>query len=141
MNTNYEAEINDSKKGTAVYEFLDLNSGKYQLEVSVSDVYNNISTKKIKFEVDDNAKQVVDEVSNYPNPFTNSTMFKFSNGTINNINLVEINIYTISGRLVKTIIEEGDFNENEIKWNGETDNGTKLDAGTYFLNFFTLFYL
>ncbi|MCK5824528.1 MAG: type IX secretion system sortase PorU [Ichthyobacteriaceae bacterium] len=132
LNTNYEAEINDSKKGTAVYEFLDLNSGKYQLEVSVSDVYNNISTKKIKFEVDDNAKQVVDEVSNYPNPFTNSTMFKFSNGTINNINLVEINIYTISGRLVKTIIEEGDFNENEIKWNGETDNGTKLDAGTYF---------
>ncbi|HYV92900.1 MAG TPA: T9SS type A sorting domain-containing protein [Chitinophagales bacterium] len=66
------------------------------------------------------------DVSIFPNPFSNSTTISFSLSQVQNVSL---KIYDVTGRLVKTLIdgifEEG---ENKIEWKATDEN-----AGIYFL--------
>ena len=71
----------------------------------------------------------ITEVFNYPNPFSESTVFSFNFGaTASNS---KFNIYTISGRLIKTIEFEGKFGYNEVDWDGMDAQGNLLANGVY----------
>ena len=71
----------------------------------------------------------ITEVFNYPNPFSESTVFSFNFGaTASNS---KINIYTISGRLIKTIKFEGKFGNNEVEWDGQDGQGAEVGNGLY----------
>ncbi|NOX17797.1 MAG: T9SS type A sorting domain-containing protein [Chlorobi bacterium] len=67
---------------------------------------------------------------NYPNPFNPSTTIKYS---INEPGNVSINIYDISGSLVKELYSgyknPGDY---QVAWNGQNSKGGKIASGTYF---------
>jgi len=73
---------------------------------------------------------------NYPNPFTDRTCFQFDHN-IENIDLdVQINIYTVSGRLVKqiqtSIFSDGALRQDDcIEWDGRDDYGGRLARGVY----------
>ncbi|NTW33753.1 MAG: T9SS type A sorting domain-containing protein, partial [Bacteroidetes bacterium] len=76
-------------------------------------------------------------IYNYPNPFKESTWFYFEHNQPCCDIEVEIKIYTISGMLIKTIIERGLALENKInpiEWNGCNDNGKRLESGMYLYN-------
>ena len=76
---------------------------------------------------------------NYPNPFTDKTCFQFEHNCDSALDAM-IQIYTISGKLVKTIretitsnpVREGyRTNKFAICWDGLDDFGEKLGKGTY----------
>ena len=77
---------------------------------------------------------VLTNVLNYPNPFVNYTQFWFNHNKPNELLNVQVQIFTVSGKLVKTINEvvqtEGNLS-NSIVWNGLDDFGSKIGKGVY----------
>lgn len=73
-------------------------------------------------------------VYNYPNPFSTNTDFTFEHDLVNTSLDVVVNIYTVSGKLVKSIVESR-FSSNgrisDLNWNGRDDYGNKLAKGIY----------
>ncbi|MDZ7848568.1 MAG: T9SS type A sorting domain-containing protein [Owenweeksia sp.] len=71
---------------------------------------------------------------NYPNPFTTYTEFQFEHNRSNQPLEVQVQIFTVSGKLVKTINElimsEGN-RVTGIAWNGLDDYGDKIGKGVY----------
>jgi flagellar hook assembly protein FlgD len=84
--------------------------------------------------VKDPTELAIDHVLNYPNPFTTKTSFYFEhNQSCSSLN-AQIQIYTVSGRLVKTINKEvptAGFRVEGIDWDGTDDFGDQLAKGVY----------
>ena len=71
----------------------------------------------------------------FPNPVLNSTTITFSLSQSEN---VSINIYDITGRLVKTFVEaKMQPGLQQLEWNGSDTNGNAAEAGIYFLKLCT----
>ena len=102
--------------------------------MKVWDVNNNSSETTIEFVVQEQVNMALDHVLNYPNPFTTSTEFYFEHNQVCSQLEAQIQIFTVSGRLVKTINEvvltEG-FRSDGIAWNGLDDFGDQLAKGVY----------
>ena len=80
------------------------------------------------------AKLVLENVLNYPNPFTNYTEFWFNHNKPNEPLEVQVQVFTISGKLVKTInqtVQTTGGLSRSINWNGLDDFGNKIGKGVY----------
>merc|ERR1711916_205987 len=70
----------------------------------------------------------LENVLNYPNPFVNYTEFWFNHNKPNEPLEVQVQIFTVSGKLVKTINQNVQTTGNlsrGITWNGLDDFGQK----------------
>ncbi|WP_445710099.1 type IX secretion system sortase PorU [Flavobacterium sp.] len=135
LNDYYETENDDFTKGKVRYQFRDLSPGMHTILFKAWDVYNNLITKEIQFNaVCGNESLVIERVLNYPNPFVSYTEFWFSHNRPFEPLDVQVQILTITGKLVKTInqqvITDG-FLCREIKWDGKDDFGDKIGKGVY----------
>jgi hypothetical protein len=83
-------------------------------------------------EISDPSNVVVKETklyANYPNPFNPSTSIKFA---IKQAGSVTLKIYSINGRLIKTLVNtELSLGEYRVLWNGKDDNNVPVPSGTY----------
>jgi hypothetical protein len=67
---------------------------------------------------------------NYPNPFNPTTTIKYS---ITRPDLVQIKIYDVLGREVKTLVnEEKNSGVYQVNWDGDDSFGKKVSSGVYF---------
>ncbi len=138
LNDYYLADVDDFQRGTVTYPFRDLEPGLHTLTLKAWDVYNNSSTTEIQFVVfDEDDELVVENVLNYPNPFINYTEFWFNHNSSDVLD-VSIQIFTVSGKLVKTINGQtsgGSKNTSslsrDIAWDGRDDFGDKIGKGVY----------
>ena len=134
LNEYYESDLDSYQSGKIFYELTDLSSGEHQIELKVWDNYNNSSKSDISFIVVDNAEIKLNHVLNYPNPFTTNTSFFFEHNQNCNYLDVDIHIYSISGKTVKTInrrIHNEGFRSSGISWDGLDDFGEQLARGVY----------
>lgn len=68
----------------------------------------------------------------YPNPFVSETTISF---TLETSEMVRINIFDHSGRVVNTLINNNmPAGKNSITWNGDDISGRNLPPGIYFYN-------
>jgi len=112
----------------------DLEEGRHSLQLKVWDVFNNPSESSIAFVVQKERKLELSHVLNYPNPFTTNTQFYFEHNQVCNQLKVQIEVLTITGRLVKTIREDVSlqgFRSEGISWDGRDEYGDKLGKGVY----------
>lgn len=67
---------------------------------------------------------------NYPNPFNPITWIEFN---LPKDEFVTLKIYTIDGRLVKTLAENVHFTagRHKLSWDGTDENGTRVASGVY----------
>ena len=81
-----------------------------------------------------NESIALEHVLNYPNPFMDNTAFQFEHNLQNQIVDVQIRVFSVSGRLVKTIDEqiltEG-TRVTGIQWDGTDEYGDQLGRGVY----------
>lgn len=134
LNDYYTTNLNDYKSGEVRYQFKGLLAGEHTLEVKAWDVNNNSSTARLNFTVREKQKPNIERVYNYPNPFTTKTEFMFEHNLSCNSLDVQVQVYTVSGRLVKTInkyITSKGFRESGIEWDGLDDFGDRLAKGVY----------
>ena len=134
LNDYYVADLDSYQSGEIRFQFDELEKGRHTLEFKVWDVNNNSSMVAIEFVVVDESNLSLMNVYNYPNPFTTSTEFMFEHPFSCNQLDVQIQIYTVSGKLVKSINEtintEG-FRVNNIFWDGKDTFGDQLAKGVY----------
>ena len=134
LNDFYESTKDDFTSGKIRYPLKSLSKGKHNLTLKAWDVANNSSEARTEFMVVDNENELLRQVLNYPNPFTTRTQFSFEHDLPNTELDIFINIYTISGRLIRTISDTrftSGFRINDIQWNGRDDYESKLAKGIY----------
>ena len=136
LNDYYEANLDDYQNGTINYPLRDILPGLHTLSLKAWDVYNNSSTSEIQFVVhDQDLELVISNVLNYPNPFINYTEFWFNHNSSSDLS-VSIQIFTISGKLVKTIngyvnTSNSSSLSRDLSWNARDDFGDKVAKGVY----------
>jgi hypothetical protein len=134
LNNFYEATQNDYTSGTVRYPFKSLSEGKHSLKVKAFDVANNSGTAYIEFYVTKDAKSALAHVLNYPNPFTTHTSFQFEHNLTTQLLHVQVNIFSISGKLVKSLdqdISTEGYRVTGVEWDGKDDYGSNLARGVY----------
>jgi len=134
LNEFYNAEIDDYTSGTVEFPIQDLELGTHTIRVKAWDISNNSAEEMTEFTVVDSEQSALDNVLNYPNPFTTSTNFRFTT-ELKNVQLdVLVSIYTVSGKLVKSIPYSGvaiGGSIDDIFWNGRDDFESPLAKGVY----------
>jgi hypothetical protein len=134
LNDYYQSDLNSYQSGSIQYPFKDLEEGNYTLSLKVWDVYNNSGKGKTEFTVARSAKLALDHVMNYPNPFTTRTRFLFEHNRPCEPLDVLIQIFSVSGKLVKSIessIQCEGYRSDKIEWDGRDDFGDKIGKGVY----------
>jgi hypothetical protein len=134
LNDFYETELDDFTKGRVTYKLRDLEVGSHTLKIKAWDTYNNSSELTLNFVVVSDAVLNLENVLNYPNPFVNYTEFWFNHNKPNESLDVQVQIFTVSGKLVKTInqnIPNAETLVRSVSWNGLDDFGNKIGKGVY----------
>lgn len=134
------------QKGNVTYPFRNLSPGEHTLTFKVWDINNNSTTETLKFIVKDETNQhlIINRPLNWPNPFTDKTYIQFEHNC-DDILDVNVQIYTITGKLVKTISQtvmsepflQGFRTPRQaIEWDGRDDFGDVVAKGTYIFKIF-----
>ena len=134
LNDFFEAVQDSSNQGQVRYQMRNLSTGKHVIKIRAWDIFNNVSERELEFEVANDAALTLEHVLNYPNPFTTHTSFFFEHNHPGENLDVLVQIFTISGKLIKTIstsiFSEG-TRSTPIDWDGRDDFGDKIGKGTY----------
>jgi len=138
LNDYYTAAVDDYQRGALSYPFRNLSPGLHTLTLKAWDVYNNASTQDIQFIVfDKDVSLELTNVLNYPNPFINYTEFWFNHNSSEVLD-VSVQIFTISGKLIKTIYGQANTSSistssvsRDLTWDGTDDFGGKIGKGVY----------
>ena len=136
----------DYQKGNVTYPFRNLSTGEHQLTFKIWDINNNSTTSTLNFIVKDESDQnlIVKKLLNWPNPFTNKTYVQFEHNCDDVLD-VNVQIYTITGKLVKTIstmvtaepfLQGFRTARTAIEWDGNDDFGDAVGKGTYIFKIF-----
>lgn len=137
LNDYYEANADDFRAGEVRYPLVDLEPGKHSITVRAWDVANNSATGSTEFIVAADGRSALSRVLNYPNPFTDKTCFQFDHTLDGQDVDVIIQIYTVSGRLVKSLTGLLPFSDGSVRlddcieWDGKDDYGDQLARGVY----------
>lgn len=134
LNDFYQTEVNDFTRGKVTYRLRDLEVGPHTLKIKAWDTYNNSSETTLNFVVVSDTVLNLENVLNYPNPFVNYTEFWFNHNKPNENLEVQVQIFTVAGKIIKTInrnVQTAGNLSRSISWNGLDDFGNKIGKGVY----------
>ena len=134
LNDYYVTNLDTYSRGVIKYPMFKLADGTHHIDVKVWDVYNNSTQGGIDFIVASTASFALEQVMNYPNPVRDHTTFSFQTNQSGNNLEIEIRIYSILGTLEKTlrtVMYSGGYRVEPFTWDGRSDSGVLLGAGTY----------
>jgi hypothetical protein len=134
LNEFYESTLDSYQEGEIRYTMPKLAPGNYKLTVKAWDVVNNSSEASSEFSVVESSAFTIDKVYNYPNPFTTNTGFQFEHNRPGEQLQVMVQIFSVSGRLVKTIQQDllaTGTRISNIAWDAKDEYGDKLGRGVY----------
>jgi hypothetical protein len=107
-------------------------TGQHHLLVEATDINGNTGTQGLDFTVEGDFELVA--IANHPNPFTDKTIIAF---TLQDLaEEVRLDIYTVSGRLIRSFTDLNDVSGYiEKDWDGMDDDGNEVANGVYYLRF------
>lgn len=134
LNDFFEADLDNYKQGTVKFQLPELAAGPHSIRIKAWDVLNNSSESILEFMVVNDDDLFVNHVLNYPNPFTTKTQFWFEHNKPGQNLLVQVHIYSLTGRVIKmiekTINTEGN-RSCDTEWDGRDEFGDKVARGVY----------
>jgi hypothetical protein len=134
LNDYYQTNLDDYTSGSLRFPLRNIAIGLHTITFKAWDVYNNPISAEIQFVVMGEETITLTHVLNYPNPFVNYTQFWFSHNRPYEPLTVQIQVMTITGKVVWTknqIISTEGFLSKEITWDGRDDFGDKIGKGVY----------
>lgn len=134
LNEHYLSKENNFKEGSLDYPLQGLSSGNYTIKVKARDTHNNPGEASIEFVVASNESLSLNNIFNYPNPFSDFTLFHFDHNKAGSDLDVMLEVFTVSGRLIKTLTGYYPASKTRIAdlaWNARDDFGDKLAKGVY----------
>nr|WP_262901510.1 type IX secretion system sortase PorU [Flavihumibacter profundi] len=133
LNSFFETETDTYKRGSVQFRLPVLADGDHVLTIKAWDVVNNSSTVNLNFRVKNSGKLVVESVLAWPNPSTGNVRFGINHNQGNELLQAVVELFSISGHMVKTIHGTiiGNGNRSYIDWNGRDDRGNLVPPGVY----------
>lgn len=132
LTPSFSTSLDDSRRGSTQKQIFNLTSGSHSVKVRAWDVLNNYSETQTNFRVaSTDGRIITDNLQCYPNPSSNGTNITFQHNQSQPFT-VAIHIFTVDGRMVKSISEtiEG-LHTASIPWDGFDDQGAKVSQGSY----------
>ena len=132
--SNYTQTFDPATPANAEFTYApDLANGEYQLQITAADTSENIAEFVTTFTL--NEKVTLDEVFNAPNPvdrtFGGKTFFTYH--LTQAPDRVTIKIYSVNGRLLKTLEDvSANRGTNETGWDCRDEAGVRCANGVYF---------
>ena len=134
LNRYYEADLGYHNRGIVSYRFTNLPQGNYELTFTAWNLDNIPSQKNILFRVASSSTLKIDNLFNYPNPFTDNTRIYFEFNMPFAQMQIELQIYDITGRLLRSMKQsyttEG-YTSGDFEWDGRDSNGNRMYRGVY----------
>ncbi len=134
LNEFYTSDKDSYRRGEVRFQLPELEDGPHTISIKAWDVVNNSNEAALSFRVQQQQGLRLEHVLNYPNPFTTRTSFWFDHNRPGEELQVNISIYTVTGKLVKTLrntIFSPGIRSNEVEWNGRDEFGSKIGRGVY----------
>lgn len=134
LNGFYESDIDNFRKGMVRFQMPQLAEGAHTLTIKAWDAANNSNEVTLDFNVASQGKLALEHVLNYPNPFTTHTTFWFEHNHPGEELWVDIQVFTITGKLIKTLrkaIFTIGNRSSEVEWDGRDEYGAKIGRGVY----------
>jgi len=134
LNDFYETDQDSYQSGKVRFQLPKLEEGFHRISIKAWDVFNNSSEYLLECQVVKQEAFTIKHVLNYPNPFTTRTQFWFEHNRPGEELQVTVQVMTITGKLVKTIVKtiKNDGNRSsDVEWDGRDDYGGKLGRGVY----------
>ena len=122
---------NDFTQGEVAFSVSDyLDEGEHLIAISAFDNYNNYSNVELNINVLNADDDIIQNMVNFPNPFSGRTDITFSSAFNG---MADLRVYTISGKPVNNISEIAvNMGFNAIPYTAEDEYGHPLAAGVYF---------
>ena len=135
LNEYYTSAINDYTKGTVEFPLYNLETGHHNLRLKAWDVYNNSGEDYLEFTVVDGEGIQLAHLLNYPNPFSTKTYFHFDHSRSGDDLDVKIQIFTLTGKMVRTFVFDVMMSPSHIEspeyFDGKDEFGDQLAKGVY----------
>lgn len=135
LTDSFSYYLDSHTSGRAEYKFKpgEVTAGSHLAQAIAWDAANNPNTAETNFDMLGSEELSLTDLFNYPNPFKNVTRFTFC---LTEPAEITIKIYTVAGRLVKTISGiqgEASFNWDDplLVWDGRDEKGDLLSNGAY----------
>ena len=122
------AHVPGSNQVVLTYASPELQPGAYAMRLTASDVHGNTADARIDFHVYGTVSLV--SFMNYPNPFARATTFCCE--LTAPADELEVKIYTLSGRLIRTLETLPTAGFFMLDWDGRDADGVEVANGVYF---------
>ncbi len=134
LNDYYETAPNTYQQGYVSFPIQGIPDGRHTITVRAWDVNNRPGEGTVDFVVIDGKIVDIQNLGNYPNPFSGLTHFVFEHNHPDEQMNVEIDIFNTAGALAKTLKQQftpQSSRSTELTWDGTDNNGSLLPAGVY----------
>ena len=134
LNHYYESDLDSYQSGFVKYPFAELDEGLHRLKLKVWDVHNNSTEAFTEFVVVENPQLILDNLMNYPNPFSDYTRIHFEHNRPNETLDVQMEIHDLNGALIKQDqirISNSSYANSDFTWNGTSLTGAPVSSGLY----------
>lgn len=108
----------------------ELEPAEYEVRFQAYDFNGNSSTGSVEFIVKREFELGKDSLMNYPNPFERETDITFQLTSVADEAIVKI--YTVSGRLIRTLNQQYAVNFVVMHWDGRDEDSKEVANGVYY---------
>ena len=134
LNDYYQVLPEGDGSGLIVFSIPELEAGVHTAELKVWDVYNNSTTQTFTFEVVEDLKPELINLTAGPIPARNQIRFFLKHNRPESQMTITIQVFDMAGRLMWDHEETGSsdlFDDYVITWDLCANGGTRLRAGVY----------
>ncbi|MFA7057306.1 MAG: type IX secretion system sortase PorU [Candidatus Cloacimonadales bacterium] len=126
----FNYDLDSYQSGKIEYQITDLAPGNHFLKILAFDNLNKPAVKTVSFTVSKASELSLSDVLPYPNPMSKrGGDFTFM---ISTDALIQIDLYTITGKKINTLKASVSKGFNSLSWDGRDKRGDKLANNTYF---------
>jgi hypothetical protein len=134
LDSYFENDFDNYMKGQIVYPLGEMVAGSHSLTLKAWDNFNNSSIASIKFIVRSDEGFILNNLINYPNPFTDQTSITAEHNRPDKNLMIRINIYNMSGKIIRIIdssVGATGYKLPPVIWDGCAEGGRKVARGIY----------
>jgi hypothetical protein len=134
LNSYFENDFDNYEKGRIVYPLGELNAGSHSLTLKAWDNFNNSSETSVTFIVKTDKGFILNNLINYPNPFTDQTSITAEHNRPDKNITIRISIYDMTGkiiRIIETTISATGYKLPPVVFDGNEEGGKKVGRGIY----------
>ena len=134
LNSYFENDFDNYRKGRIAYPLGEMRGGSHSLTLKAWDNFNNSSEASVRFVVRTDKGFILNNLLNYPNPFSDQTSITVEHNRPDKNLTIRIDIYNMSGkiiRIIETKVSATGYKLPPVTWDGNEEGGRKVGRGIY----------